>query len=72
MLLYDRPSPVQAIHRFGQSYLLAITETYFKAPGDDIYANGPVSYLRIGDLPDDDAHPARRTIARRPALQQPI
>ena len=33
-------------------YLLAITETYFKAPGDDIYANGPVSYLRIGELPE--------------------
>ncbi len=31
--------------------LLAITETYAKAPGDDVYANGPVSYLRIGDLP---------------------
>ena len=33
-------------------YLLAITETYAKAPGDDIYANGPVSYLRIGELPE--------------------
>ncbi len=33
-------------------YLLAITETYTKAPGDDIYANGPVSYLQIGDLPE--------------------
>ena len=33
-------------------YLLAITETSSKAPCDDIYANGPVSYLRIGDLPD--------------------
>jgi hypothetical protein len=32
-------------------YLLAITETYRKAPGDDVYANGPVSYLRLGDLP---------------------
>ncbi len=32
-------------------YLLAITETYFKAPGDDIYANGPVSYLRLDSLP---------------------
>ena len=31
--------------------LLAITETYFKVPGDDIYANGPVSYLRIRELP---------------------
>lgn len=33
-------------------YLLAITETYFKSPGDDIYANGPVSYLRIANLPE--------------------
>ena len=32
-------------------YLLAITETYFKAPGDDIYANGPVSYLKLDRLP---------------------
>lgn len=32
-------------------YLLAITETYFKAPGDDIYANGPVSYLQLDELP---------------------
>lgn len=33
--------------------LLAITETYFKAPGDDIYANGPVTYLRLDHLPTD-------------------
>jgi hypothetical protein len=32
--------------------LLAITETYTKAPGDDIYANGPVSYLRMDELPE--------------------
>ena len=32
-------------------YLLAITETYRKAPGDDVYANGPVSYLRLEGLP---------------------
>jgi len=32
--------------------LLAITETYAKQPGDDVYANGPVTYLRIGDLPE--------------------
>ncbi len=31
--------------------LLAITETYAKAPGDDIYANGPVTYLRLDALP---------------------
>jgi hypothetical protein len=33
-------------------YLLAITETYSKAPGDDVYANGPVSYLRLDALPE--------------------
>ena len=33
-------------------YLMAITETYEKAPGDDIYANGPVSYLRMNALPE--------------------
>ena len=32
--------------------LLAITETYVKAPGDDVYANGPVTYVRIGALPE--------------------
>ncbi len=31
-------------------YQLAITETYFKAPGDNVYANGPVSYLRLDAL----------------------
>jgi hypothetical protein len=31
--------------------LVAITETYAKAPGDDIYANGPVTYLRLNALP---------------------
>jgi len=31
--------------------LLAITETYFKAPGDDVYANGPVTYLQMDRLP---------------------
>lgn len=31
--------------------LLAITETYGKAPGDDVYANGPVTYLPLDSLP---------------------
>jgi hypothetical protein len=31
--------------------IMAITETYAKAPGDDIYANGPVSYLKLATLP---------------------
>jgi hypothetical protein len=33
-------------------YLMGITETYQKRPGDDVYANGPVSYLRLNALPD--------------------
>ncbi len=32
-------------------YLLAITETYRKAPGDDIYANNPVNYVKVDPLP---------------------
>jgi hypothetical protein len=32
--------------------LLAITETYAKQPGDDIYANGPVTYLQMDELPE--------------------
>lgn len=32
-------------------YLLAITETFDKKPGDDIYANNPVNYLKLDALP---------------------
>ena len=32
-------------------FLLAITETYAKAPGDDIYANNPVNYIKVDPLP---------------------
>jgi hypothetical protein len=32
-------------------YLMAITETYEKEPGDDIYANNPVNYLKIAAVP---------------------
>ena len=45
-------------------YLLAITETYAKSPGDDIYANGPVSYLRMDELPGPgDYAPIVETLA---------
>lgn len=46
-------------------YLLAITETYFKAPGDDIYANGPVSYLRLDRLPDGNDYSSIIDVLRR-------
>jgi len=36
--------------------LLSITETYAKAPGDDVYANGPVTYLRMDRLPPPGAY----------------
>lgn len=35
-------------------YLEAITETYRKGPGDDIYANNPVSYVKLDALPRVD------------------
>ena len=32
----------------------AISETYQKGPGDDIYANNPVSYVKVDRLPGSD------------------
>jgi hypothetical protein len=42
----DRPTPPK--------YAFAITETYQKAPGDDIYANNPVNYVKIDRVPTGD------------------
>ena len=33
-------------------HIQAITETYRKQPGDDIYANTPVNYLKLDVLPE--------------------
>ena len=35
-------------------YALAITETYQKGPGDDIYANNPVNYVKLDKVPSGD------------------
>jgi hypothetical protein len=35
-------------------YAWAITETYQKGPGDDIYANNPVNYVKIDRVPTGD------------------
>src|SRR5882672_1032117 len=35
-------------------YAWAITETYQKGPGDDIYANNPVNYVKLDRLPAGD------------------
>ena len=53
----DLPSPPK--------YLEAITETYRKGPGDDIYANNPVSYVKLDALPKvDDMTPLIETMKR--------
>ncbi len=53
----DRPGPLK--------FIQAITETYRKAPGDDIYANNPVNYVRVDRLPPPDAaHPIVDAMAR--------
>ena len=45
--------------------ILAITETYEKHPGDDIYANNPVNYIRLDRLPAvDDMSPIVDAIHR--------
>jgi hypothetical protein len=46
-------------------YIHAITETYEKKPGDDIYANNPVSYIKLDKLPQvDDMSPVINAIKR--------
>lgn len=51
--LFDDMNNWMAAKNRRPKYLMAITETYGKSPGDDIYANGPVSYLKLGALPVD-------------------
>ena len=55
----DLPTPPKYIH--------AITETYRKGPGDDIYANNPVNYVKLDRVPSvDDMSPHhQRDDARR-------
>jgi hypothetical protein len=46
-------------------YLIAITETRFKAPGDDVYAASPVNYVKLDRLPSvDDASPLVNALMR--------
>jgi hypothetical protein len=49
--LFDEMANWMTSKSLRPKYLLSITETYRKAPGDDIYANGPVNYLRLNSLP---------------------
>jgi hypothetical protein len=42
----DKPGPPK--------YLVAITETRYKAPGDDVYAASPVNYVKLDKVPAPD------------------
>lgn len=44
-------------------YLIAITETRFKAPGDDVYSASPVNYVKLDRLPSfDDVSPVVKAL----------
>jgi hypothetical protein len=44
-------------------YLIAITETRFKAPGDDVYAASPVNYVKLDRVPSfDDVSPVVKAL----------
>ncbi len=46
-------------------YLLSISEVRYQAPGDDIYASAPVSYLKLDPLPPPtDPSPVIKTLMR--------
>lgn len=46
-------------------YLLAITETRHKAPGDEVYASSPVNYVKLASLPQlPDVTPLIDALAR--------
>jgi len=46
-------------------YIQAISETYRKGPGDDIYANNPVNYVKLDKVPSvDDMSPIINAMMR--------
>jgi len=46
-------------------YIQAISETYRKGPGDDIYANNPVNYVKIDKVPSvEDMSPIINAMTR--------
>jgi len=51
LALLDDMSNWQADLPVPPKYLLAITETRYKAPGDDVYAASPVNYIKLDALP---------------------
>jgi hypothetical protein len=53
----DRPGPPK--------YILSISEVRYQAPGDDIYASAPVSYVKLDRLPSpQDVGPVVKALMR--------
>jgi len=53
----DRPGPPK--------YILSISEVRYQAPGDDIYASAPVSYVKLDRLPlPQDVSPVVKALMR--------
>jgi len=53
----DRPGPPK--------YVLSISEVRYQAPGDDIYASAPVSYVKLARLPSpQDVSPVIAALMR--------
>ena len=46
-------------------YLLSISEVRYQAPGDDVYASAPVSYVKLASVPTpQDVSPVIKTLMR--------
>jgi hypothetical protein len=65
LALLDDMSNWQADLPTPPKYLLAITETRYKAPGDEVYAASPVNYVRLASVPSyKDVSPVVKALMR--------
>ncbi len=65
LALLDDMSNWQADLPIPPKYLLAITETRFKAPGDEVYAASPVNYVKLASVPSyKDVSPVVKALMR--------
>ncbi|MBC2667131.1 hypothetical protein H7F51_16550 [Novosphingobium flavum] len=63
--LYDEINNWMAARGQRPKSILAITETFDKEPGDDIYANNPVNYLKLDRLPQGQDYSAINAVLDR-------
>jgi hypothetical protein len=65
LALLDDMSNWQADLPTAPKYLTAITETRFKAPGDEVYAASPVNYIHLATVPSyKDVSPVIKTMMK--------